>query len=159
MKNLDRLIEILCDERGEKVPLLSDAQKPDFFRALCNVRPPVPASAEFLSLQNEYLTVRKIERGIVNADELEYKNDIAIYKGDITSLNADAIVNAANPAMLGCFHPLHNCIDNAIHSAAGVQLRLECNDVMKGKEASVGDVIVTGHTICRADMFFIRQVR
>lgn len=144
MKNLDRLIEILCEERGEKVPVLSEAQKPDFFRALCNVRPPVPASAEFLSLQNEYLTGRKIERGVVNADELEYKNDIALYKGDITSLNTDAIVNAANPAMLGCFHPLHNCIDNAIHSAAGVQLRLECNDVMKGREASVGDVIVTG---------------
>ena len=59
------------------------------------------------------------------------------------SANADAIVNAANSAMLGCFHPLHNCIDNAIHSAAGVQVRLDCDDIMKGREAENGEVIVT----------------
>ena len=143
MNALDRLIEILCDERGESVPKLTQKQKPDYFRALCNVRPPAPASAEFLSLQNEYLTERKNERGITDVEKLTYTGDISLFTGDITTLNADAIVNAANSAMLGCFHPLHNCIDNVIHSAAGVQVRLDCNDIMKGKEAENGEVIVT----------------
>lgn len=143
MNTLDRLIEILCDERGESVPKLTQKQKPDYFRALCNVRPPAPVSAELLSLQNEYLTERKNERGITDVEKLTYSGDISLFKGDITTLNADAIVNAANSAMLGCFHPLHNCIDNVIHSAAGVQVRLDCNDIMKGKEAENGEVIVT----------------
>ena len=143
MNTLDRLIEILCDERGESVPKLTQKQKSDYFRALCNVRPPAPVSAEFLSLQNEYLTERKNERGITDVEKLTYTGDISLFKGDITTLNADAIVNAANSAMLGCFHPLHNCIDNVIHSAAGVQVRLDCNDIMKGKEAENGEVIVT----------------
>ncbi len=143
METLDRLIELLCAERGERVPSLAEAQKPDYFRALCNVRPPMPISAEFLALQDEYLTKRRNERGIVRSRDLVYSRGIALFKGDITTIEADAIVNAANSAMLGCFHPLHNCIDNAIHSAAGVQVRLDCNDIMKGKEAENGDVIVT----------------
>ena len=141
--NLDRLIKILCDERGESVPPLDEKQKPDYFRALCNVRPPMPVSAEFLFLQDEYLTERKNERGVVDVKNLVYTDDISLFKGDITTLNADAIVNAANSAMLGCFHPLHNCIDNVIHSAAGVQVRLDCNDIMNGNEAENGEVIVT----------------
>ena len=141
--NLDKLIKILCDERGESVPPLDEEQKPDYFRALCNVRPPMLVSAEFLSLQNEYLTERKKERGVVDVEKFAYTVGISLFKGDITTLNAEAIVNAANSAMLGCFHPLHNCIDNAIHSAAGVQVRLDCNDIMKGREAENGEVIVT----------------
>ena len=143
MNNSDRLIEILCKERGETPPKLTDAQKPDYFRALCNVRPPLPVSAEFLSLQNEYLTAKKNERGVTDVNDFSYTDGIALFKGDITTLNADVIVNAANSAMLGCFRPLHNCIDNAIHSAAGVQVRLDCNDIMKGREAENGEVIVT----------------
>ena len=141
--NLDRLIAVLCKERGERVPPLDEKQKPDYFRALCNVRPPVTVSAEFLSLQDAYLTERKNKRGIVDAGKLAYTDDISLFKGDITTLNADTIVNAANSAMLGCFHPLHNCIDNAIHSAAGIQVRLDCNDIMKGRQAENGEVIVT----------------
>lgn len=141
--NLDKLIKILCDERGEVAPTLDEKQKTDYFRALCNVRPPMPVSAEFLSLQDEYLTERKNERGVVDVKNLVYTDDISLLMGDITTLNADAIINAANSAMLGCFHPLHNCIDNAIHSAAGVQVRLDCNDIMKGSEAENGEVIVT----------------
>lgn len=143
MTPIDRLIEILCAERGENVPPLDEKQKPDYFRALCNVRPPLPVSAEFLSLQNEYLTERKNERGVVDVKNFMYTDGISLFKGDITTLNADVIVNAANSAMLGCFHPLHDCIDNAIHSAAGVQVRLDCNDIMRGREAKNGDVIVT----------------
>lgn len=143
METLDRLIKILCDERGERVPPLKQEQKADYFRALCNIRPPMPVSAEFSALQDEYLTKKKIERGIINVDDFVYKSGVSLFKGDIATLNADVIVNAANSAMLGCFHPLHNCIDNVIHSAAGVQVRLDCNDIMKGSEAENGEVIVT----------------
>lgn len=140
---LDQLIAILCEERGEPVPALSTAQKADFFRALCNVRPPLPASAEFLHLQNEYLSARTRERGIVDVNAFEYKNNIALWRGDITRLNADAVVNACNAALLGCFAPLHGCIDNAIHSAAGVQVRLDCNAMMQGTSEPNGRVRVT----------------
>lgn len=143
MNKLDGLIEILCDERGENVPELDEKQKPDYFRALCNVRPPFPVSAKFLALQDEYLTEKKLGRGVINVNGFSYTGGISLFKGDITTLNADAIVNAANSAMLGCFHPLHNCIDNVIHSAAGVQVRLDLSDIMKGREAENGEVIVT----------------
>ena len=143
MNTLDRLIEILCDERGERVPPLDDSRKPDYFRALCNVRPPLPVSTEFLALQDEYLTEKKRERGVTNVDNFRFADGIVLFMGDITTLNADGIVNAANSAMLGCFRPLHNCIDNVIHSAAGVQVRLDCNDIMRGREAENGEVIVT----------------
>lgn len=143
MDVLDKLIEILCAERGESVPLLTEEQKPDYFRALCNVRPPLPVTNEFLTLQDEYLTTTKTQKNIENAENFAYVSEICLHKGDITALQCDAIVNAANSAMLGCFHPLHNCIDNAIHSAAGVQMRLACNDIMKGKQAQNGEVIVT----------------
>ena len=143
MNTLDKLIEILCAERGESVPSLDEKQKPDYFRALCNVRPPLPVTNEFLTLQDEYLTATKVQKAIENAENFAYVSEICLHKGDITALQCDAIVNAANSAMLGCFHPLHNCIDNAIHSAAGVQMRLACNDIMKGKQAQNGEVIVT----------------
>lgn len=139
-----RLIEYLLEERKETIiiPSDEDSQK-RLLRALLNVRPPMPVSAEFLSLQDEYLTERKNERGIINVNDFVYTDGVALFKGDITTLNADAIVNAANSAMLGCFQPLHNCIDNAIHTFAGVQVRLDCNDIMKGHEAENGKVIVT----------------
>lgn len=140
---LDRLIQILCEERGEAVPSLSDEQKSDLFRALCNVRPPMPATKEFLLLQDKYLSERTKERGIVDVNGFVYRDGIALWRGDITRLNADAVVNACNPALLGCFHPLHNCIDNVIHSAAGVQVRLDCNALMRGGEEQNGQVKVT----------------
>lgn len=146
MKNeelLDKLIGILSSERGESVPGLSAAQKPDYFRALCNVRPPRQVSEEFLRLQDEYLAARAREKGVVDADKFEYHGGIALWRGDITRLNADAIVNACNCALLGCFSPLHGCIDNAIHSAAGVQVRLDCNEMMEGKLEPNGRVRVT----------------
>lgn len=140
---LDTLISQLCQERGEAVPPLTEEQKPNFFRALCNVRPPLPISETFLRLQDEYLTAKTKERGIVDVNTFGYKNDLTLWRGDITRLNADAIVNACNAALLGCFHPLHNCIDNVIHSNAGVQVRLDCNAIMKGREEPNGKVQVT----------------
>ena len=139
-----RLIKYLLEERNETISIPGDeVSQKRLLRALLNVRPPMPVSAEFLSLQNEYLTEKRNERGITDVNTFLYADGISLFKGDITTLNADAIVNAANSAMLGCFHPLHNCIDNAIHSAAGVQVRLDCNDIMQGREAGNGEVIAT----------------
>ena len=140
---LDKLIGILSAERGESAPKLAEERKPDYFRALCNVRPPVPAGEEFLRLQDEYLSDCTRQKGVVDVDKLEYRGNIALWQGDITRLNADAIVNACNCALLGCFVPLHGCIDNAIHSAAGVQVRLDCNSIMKGALEPNGRVRVT----------------
>ena len=139
-----RLIKYLLEERNETISIPSDedSQK-KLLRALLNVRPHMLVSAEFLFLQDEYLTGRKNERGIIDVNDFVYTDGISLFKGDITTLNADVIVNAANSAMLGCFCPNHNCIDNAIHTFAGVQVRLDCNDIMKGREAENGEVIVT----------------
>lgn len=115
------------------------------FRALMNVRHPLPVSKEFLSAQNMELQAQLSEKGVVEADSLEANDRYVMWQGDITRLKVDAIVNAANSRMLGCFAPLHGCIDNAIHSAAGVQLRLACNEIMKkkGTPEPTGQALVT----------------
>ncbi len=141
---LDSLIEMLCAERGGTMPALKEEEKPDFFRALCNVRPPMPAPKGFLQLQDAYLSARTRERGIVDVHTLSYDADgTALWRGDITRLNADGIVDACNAALLGCFHPLHGCIDNVIHSAAGIQVRLDCEQMMQGMTELNGKVRVT----------------
>ncbi len=113
------------------------------FQALCNLREPNPISDEFLKLQNSFLWTQTVEKGIIDAEELEYKDSIALWQGDITRINADAVVNACNSALLGCFQPLHRCIDNAIHSAAGIQVRLDCSSIMQGGQEPNGKVRVT----------------
>ena len=120
----------------------------DLLRALMNVRPPLPVSDEFLKVQDEYLTARNIERGITDIADLEpVKSDSRLYiwQGDITTLKCDAIVNACNSQMLGCFSPLHSCIDNFIHTYAGVELRLKMNEIMKaqGHEEETGKAKIT----------------
>jgi O-acetyl-ADP-ribose deacetylase (regulator of RNase III) len=143
-KTLKRLIDILCAERGEKPPHnLTESGEKNYFRALCNVRPPEPVSEEFLRLQDEYLTERTKERGIVDVESIHFDHGMAIWQGDITRLAADGIVNACNCALLGCFQPLHGCIDNVIHSNAGVQVRLDCNEMMRGGQEPNGKVRVT----------------
>lgn len=110
-------------------------------RSLMNVRPPKETSVEILKVQDEYLTERNKEKGIVYLKNIKtvketinskhpYSNKISIWQGDITNISCDAIVNAANGRMLGCFVPMHICIDNCIHTFAGVQLRNECNKIM-----------------------------
>lgn len=142
-EKLDRLIEILLNERGEKLECYHKTDKADLFRALCNIRLPGEVSTEFLELQDEYLSDKTKERGIVDIGDFPYRNGIALWHGDITRLNADAIVNAGNPDLLGCFRPLHNCIDNIIHSNAGVQVRLDLNNMLKGLSEPNGIVKVT----------------
>ena len=104
-------------------------------KILMNVRPPMPLDENFLKLQDEILTAEVEERGIVKLEDIpDVEKNIKIWQGDITRLEVDAIVNAANSALLGCFIPLHGCIDNAIHSAAGLQLRDACNKISTGNE-------------------------
>ncbi|MDE6104106.1 MAG: protein-ADP-ribose hydrolase, partial [Clostridia bacterium] len=143
---LDFLIKILCEERGESAPALNDCEKHQLFRALVNVRMPKAASTEFIKIQDEYLQEELRLKGVTDIDNLSPIADgIYLWKGDITTLRCDGIVNAANSQMLGCFCPNHGCIDNAIHTFAGVQLRRECAEIMKaqGKPEATGQAKIT----------------
>ena len=141
-KRLEWLCRYLLDEnpRYRQMPLPGSLQeRRDLFRALMNVRPPMPASEEFLQVQDEELQVQLAEKGVVELAGQSLRE----WQGNITRLKVDAIVNAANSQMLGCFVPLHRCIDNAIHSAAGVQLRLACEEMMHGTEEPTGSARIT----------------
>ena len=106
MKTIDRLIKLLCDERREPIPALSEENKPRYFRALVNVRMPKAASKEFLSIQDEYLQSELRLKGITDIADLQpVSPDVYLWQGDITTLKCDGIVNAANSQMLGCFLP------------------------------------------------------
>lgn len=105
--------------------------KQRILRSLMNIRMPKTLSDDVLAVQDEYLTGRAKEKGIVYLSDIPIIRDgFSIWQGDITRLAVDAIVNAANSQMLGCFIPMHTCIDNCIHTFAGVQLRAECNRQM-----------------------------
>jgi O-acetyl-ADP-ribose deacetylase (regulator of RNase III) len=134
-QNLDYLIHYLMDEETRnKNCSISGLQIDGFsiFRSLVNVRPAKNASEEFLTRQNEFLHLLIVEKGITDIATLQpIKDNIYLWRGDIVTLKVDAIVNAANSAMLGCFIPCHACIDNAIHTFSGVQLRLECAEIME----------------------------
>ena len=142
---LEWLCRYLLDEnpRYRQMPVPDSRQeRRDLFRALMNVRPPEPVSEEFLQVQDEELQSLLAEKGVVEILRIA-QNGIVEWQGDITRLKVDAIVNAANSQMLGCFVPLHRCIDNAIHSAAGVQLRLACEEMMKGSDEPTGSARIT----------------
>ena len=114
----------------ERMPDDAAAQR-KLLRALMNVRPPMPLDENFFRLQDELLSAEAAERGIVKPEDIpNIAAQIKLWRGDITRLATDAIVNAANEKLLGCFVPLHGCIDNAIHSAAGLQLRNACQEIM-----------------------------
>ena len=130
----DYLIRCLLKERKEYrniVPPCALEEKQRLLRSLMNVRPPVPIGKDFLDVQDAYLKQRLVERGVTSLKDLTpVQPGLYLWQGDITTLAADAIVNAANSRMLGCFIPCHGCIDNAIHTYAGIQLRLECDRIM-----------------------------
>ncbi len=121
------------DDRLKSVDIPEDsAERKRLLRSLMNIRPPKPVSEDFLEVQDAYLQNECATKGIVKLSDIPMiQSGIYLWQGDITRLAADAIVNAANSALLGCFVPCHGCIDNAIHSAAGVGLRLECFDIME----------------------------
>lgn len=141
-KEIDFLIKELMsvngsyDENDEIPEEYEDKRR--FLRALMNVQIPVKLSEEYYEIQDRILTEESESKNLVRADDIkpinktdEIDSKIAYWQGDITCLQVDAIVNAANSQMLGCFIPLHNCIDNQIHSAAGFQLRMDCYEIMK----------------------------
>lgn len=145
------MIQQLLDEDSyyidEQIPSEEQEQK-DLLRSLMNVREPHQISREFLEIQDEYLTEENKRAGIVDVKDLKPCKDsdqLILWQGDITTLRADAIVNAANSRMCGCFRPLHSCIDNVIHSKSGIQLRLKCNSLMQeqGHEEPTGQAKIT----------------
>jgi len=136
MNNLDFLLdELMSTLTHHQRPAIPDGyiEKRKLLRVLMNIRAPLKFSDQFLTVQDKELKDQLQEKGTVRLEELESVPEypeLMLWKGDITRLEVDAIVNAANSQLLGCFSPLHFCIDNAIHSAAGVQLRWECNQIM-----------------------------
>ena len=141
------MIKYLLDERGEKIDIPDDYySKRALLRSLMNVRLPMEISDEFLKVQDEFLTAETSHKDLTSpADIKEAKGKIMLWQGDIVTLKVDAIVNAANSKLLGCFIPQHNCIDNIIHSSAGLQLREECNEIMQlqSKDEEVGKAKIT----------------
>ena len=140
------LLERLLDVSGEG---MTTEQLWNAFRAYVNTRPPEPADDAFLEAQDELLRGMIADAGIATIDDATIApldERIALWRGDITTLAVDAIVNAANSQMLGCWVPGHYCIDNAIHTFAGVQLRRECFEIMseQGHEEPTGAAKITG---------------
>lgn len=135
------LIEILLEELPAYRPQAAQFAKDEIsqrwlLRSLMNVRPPMPIREDFLEVQDALLSAEREEKGVIDVEGLPASSvdpEMVLWQGDITRLNADAIVDADNSALLGCFQPCHGCIDNAIHSAAGLQLRDECNRIMQAQ--------------------------
>ena len=116
------------------------------YRSLVNVRMPKPISDEYLAIEDAYLSEETNKKGVTHLSEItQIKNDIYLWQGDITTIDADAIVNAANNQLLGCFCPCHACIDNCIHTFSGVKLRLKCNEIMQkqGYKEPTGNAKIT----------------
>lgn len=144
-KNLSRLVQML--RPGTHVPDTPEAAW-RLYRALVNTRTPGAIPSDFLRLQDETLQAMLLGRGVVDSAALPASprdGRMSLWQGDITRLSAAAIVNAANEQMLGCFIPCHGCIDNAIHTCAGVQLREACHALMQaqGHDEPVGAAHIT----------------
>jgi len=143
------LIRELLHEQPEyadmRIPAGEREQK-NLLRSLFNIRMPKPADPAFLEIQDAYLREETKEKGITDlADLIPLQEKLYLWKGDITTLRCDAIVNAANSQMLGCFCPCHGCIDNAIHTFSGIQLRAACAGLMEkqGHEERTGTAKIT----------------
>lgn len=150
---LDYLIHYLLEEdsNDEALNIQDNAATLDekfaVFRGLCNIREPKPVTEQFLTIQDAFLKEWNQERGVTSLEDWkEVSPQLYIFQGDITTLAVSGIVNAANSRLLGCFLPNHSCIDNIIHSHAGIQLRLECNRIMEeqGRKEPVGKAKITG---------------
>jgi len=129
------LIQSLLKERQEyqsiEIPVGAEGQR-QLLRGLMNVRKPANIGLDFLQVQDEYLQGETAAKGITDiADLAPVQPGLYLWQGDITTLKCDAIVNAANSGMTGCYIPNHRCIDNAIHTYAGVELRLACEELME----------------------------
>lgn len=143
------LIKYLLSERSDLSRInIPDSQAERFrlYRSLVNIRPVAEADDRFLKAEDEYLRGLLSEKGITDIADLEpIEDNIYLWKGDITTLKCGAIVNAANSGMTGCWQPCHNCIDNCIHTFAGVRLRYQCGQIMQaqGYEEPAGKAKIT----------------
>lgn len=157
MNTTSKLLQLLLEDskqyRNLSIPE-TEAERKNLIRSLMNIRMPKAISKELLALQDSYLQEERKAKSVVRWEEIpviEGHPKLSIWQGDITRLKVGAIVNAANAQMLGCFVPRHRCIDNAIHSAAGMQLREECAHIMdrrrirygRNYEEPVGTAILT----------------
>ena len=143
------LIQVLLKERPEyrglRIPADADTQW-QLLRGLLNIREPRRIGTDFLQIQDEYLQTETAAKGITDiADLTPLQPGLYLWQGDITTLKCDAIVNAANSGMTGCYCPNHRCIDNAIHTFVGVQLRQACAELMRaqGREEPTGQAKIT----------------
>ena len=136
---------LLAESWAKTGPLPAEDEPPRrYLRGLLNLRPPVPAPSELLELQDQLLQAELAEKAVTDAASLPpVPRDprLCLWQGDITALSCGAVVDACNSALLGCFMPCHSCIDNVIHSAAGIQLRLACQALM----AEQGHAEAPGH--------------
>lgn len=148
-EKLKFLVNSLLSERNDLGNLNVPENEEELFRlyrSLVNIRPAVKADEKFLKAEDEYLAELTAEKGITDIAELKSVEDgIYLWKGDITTLKCGAIVNAANSGMTGCWQPCHNCIDNCIHTFAGVRLRYNCARIMReqGHEEPTGKAKIT----------------
>ena len=146
---LNYLIKYLLSERSDVGNIVIPNNESDMFglyRSLVNIRPAIEADKDFLAAEDEYLTEVSLEKGIVDFHDLTpVEKGIYLWKGDITRLKCSAIVNAANSGMTGCWQPCHSCIDNCIHTFAGVRLRYKCSEIMQkqGHEEPTGRAKIT----------------
>ena len=130
---IQSLLEESREYRGMQIPSDSTGQR-QLLRGLMNVRMVKKSSAEFLNIQDAYLQEETAKKGVTNVDDLTpVQQGLYLWQGDITALRCDAIGNAANSGMTGCYVPNHRCIDNCIHTFAGVQLRLYCEEMMEAQ--------------------------
>lgn len=149
-ERLDYLVESLkADSNEYKRMEVPKNERRMVMRSLMNIRMPKPMGKNFLNIQDQFLQEEAVDKGIVTLQEIPtvketyhsshpHAEKISIWQGDITRLSVDGIVNAANSQMLGCFVPCHKCIDNAIHSAAGVELREACNTYIQEQKKKYG---------------------
>lgn len=132
---MKKLIEYLLNEKPQYSDIVipsSEEEQFRLYRSLVNIRLPSVISEEYLAAEDEYLRQKTAEKGVTDiADLSPVEDNIYLWRGDITTLKCGAIVNAANSGMTGCYQPCHNCIDNCIHTFAGIRLRLNCSEIMK----------------------------
>ena len=144
---IKELLSELPQYRNMEIPNNTEEQK-RLLRSLMNIRAPRPIGNEFLKVQDEYLSAEVAEKGITDSAALPVSlvnSRLVLWRGDITTLKVDAIVNAANSALRGCFVPCHSCVDNVIHSVSGIQLRLACDQLMteQGYDEPTGRAKIT----------------
>ncbi len=152
IENIDFCIRYLLKQNHAQAEIPRELRdKRQLLRALMNIWHPQALSEEFLQAQDGELQAQLSDKGVVSLRHIAEPDHSPfaspaipiLWQGDITRLKVDAIVNAANSRGLGCWHPMHACIDNAIHSAAGLQLRQECNRILQGETIATGGAIIT----------------